>query len=492
MNRLCFWLACFFGLLSVVFGAYSIFHPAPESGAARGNDTEASERWGADLLKLARKSNRLIFFSIEGEREPDFSPAARKILESRYIYVKLSPQKYPADNAVLWDIYKNSGARGRFSVGILSPQGVPILLASGLSPDARSPFYDAACLAGAVSMYGKNSSADFANFKNRTAFFRRSDFPLAFISGNSAANLADLSIFFASKCWGENTALLTENARLAARLAQSSHPIAIDVAETAYESLLRESADDLRSKLLVARALSEYALLMLAPSAQQNFMAKADEILSLQNSDGLFYENSAALLRDNSLAVSVLARAFLVSGDSRYADALEKANSAILSVLSQKNIPPSVLKKTAGGKLSASETQGLGCALLARAFLDSYLATSNPRHLSDALQMFEIFDIFFADKSVGDWYSNRPDSMFAPTYRMKNFSDSLYPCDNGEGAQLLADLCLLRGANSMRLMNIAANIDFQPRFGSAENASIKLALMSNPMLRNSAAILKNR
>ncbi|MBO7521053.1 MAG: hypothetical protein J6T16_02305, partial [Opitutales bacterium] len=133
MNRLCFWLACFFGLLSAIFGAYSVFHRAPESAApARGGELEAGARWGVDLLRQARKSNRLIFFALEGADEPDFSPAARKILQSRYICVKLSPQKYPADNAVLSDIYKQSGARGRFSVGILTPQGVPIFLASGL------------------------------------------------------------------------------------------------------------------------------------------------------------------------------------------------------------------------------------------------------------------------------------------------------------------------------------------------------------------------
>ncbi|MBR4597115.1 MAG: hypothetical protein IKO42_01825 [Opitutales bacterium] len=491
MNRLCFWLACFFGLLSVVFGAYSVLHSAPEQNAAQNKEPEAAARWGADLLKLARKSNKLIFFSLEGADEPEFSPAARKILESRYIYVKLSPQKYPADNAVLLDIYKNSGARGRFSVGILSPQGAPIFLASALSSDSRSPFYDAACLAGAVNLYGKNRSADFANLKNSAAFFRRADFPFMFISGNSAANLADLAVFFASKSWGENTALLTENARLAARLARSSHPIALGVAESAYESLLSEPADGLRSKLLVARSLSEFAILMLSPTAQQNFLARADEILALQSPDGLFYENSAAILRDNSLALSVLARAFLVSAEPKYEEALEKSAKEILSILKNKNIPPSILKKTSD-KLPPSETQGIGCALLARAFLDCHLATSKPLFLSDALRMFEIFDAFFADKRTGDWYCNLPGSMFAPTYRMKNFSDTIYPCDNGEGAQLLADLSHLRGANSARLMNIAANFEFQAGFGAIQNASMKLALMSNPMFRKSAAALKNR
>ena len=481
MNRLCFWLACFFGLLSAVFGAYSIFCRARVPDAEK---EIGQARWGEELLQRARRLDKLIFFEVEGAGSREFSPAARKILESRYICVKLSPQKYPADNAVLWDIYKQSGARGKFSLGILSPRGAPIFLASSFSTDIRSPFYDAACLMGALAAYQKNRNADFFSAQSDISLFRRADFPSLFAAGNSVASLADLAIFFAAADWGENTALLSENARLAARLARSHSAIALEISETAYEALLNASlsADKFSSKLLIARALSEYSLLMLAPSAQQNFLRLAGEILSFRDdADGLFYENSVAILRDNALAVSVIARACALSEDAKYRAALESSCAALSAILQKTNIPPCVL--SANKSALYSETQCIGCALLARAFIDAYIATSNREYLAEAMRVFELTDSLFADKRGGGWYCNLPRSMFSSSYRAKNFSDAVYPSDNGEAAQVLADLCRLRGANPSRLINIASNFNYRAGLGSLENASLKLSLLSNPIFR---------
>lgn len=479
MNRLSFWLVCLFGALSVLFGAYAAWRYYKPKARMEPHDVY----WGADLLEKARMSNKLIFFTIEGRDFPEFSDEAKAILNKFYICATLSPKKYFADNLVLSNIFKNSGSEGKFSLGILSPQGRPLFLASDFSRDKNSPFYDAACLMGAVNAYEKYKGDLLLKRQISSSFIiKLSEFPNLFLSRSADSSFANMNMFLRRKDWKDATALLSENARLAARLANFS-PTALEVATSAYGSILSEikNEDRFSSKLLLARALSEYALLMIVPSAKHNFLKVADDILKNQKSDGLFYEKSAATLLDNALAMSIMARAYKISGDEKYKNAAVKNSYAIRLILGRKNTPPGILNSLENPDENTSEANGLACALLVRGWIDAYFATGEEKYLGFATSMFKKFDKMFSDKSEGNWYVNMPCSILASSYRLKNFSDDLYPSGNGEGAQILSDFCYLKGIHRHHLIDASSpfNTPFAVRF--FDRAGLKLSLLDNPM-----------
>lgn len=479
MNRLCLWLACFFGALSVFFGVYSVWCNFKPKASVE----EQSVNWGADLLQKARMSNRLIFFTKEGRDIPEFSEEAKAILNNFYICATLSKKKYFADNHILSNIFKYSGSEGNFSLGILSPQGRPLFLASDFSKNKNSPFYDAACLMGAVNAYQK--------FKNDISLKRQislsfviklSEFPNLFLSRNVNSEIANLNVFFKAKNWDDKTALLSENARLVARLAKST-PLAFDVATSAYTSLISELKSEYRfsSRLLLARAISEFALLLLVPSAQQNFLIFADDLLKSQKNDGLFYEKSVATLLDNALAMSILARAYKLSKDEKYKRALVKNSYTIRLIIGRKNTPPGILNSFEN--TSSSEANGSACALLIRGWLDAYFATGEEKYLGFARHRFDKFNEMFSDREEGNWYVNMTNSIFASSYRLKNFSDDLFPSSNGECAQILSDFCYLNSSLHSHLIDVSSgfNTPFGVRF--FDKAALRLSLLGNPMRR---------
>ena len=479
MNRLSSWLVCLFGALSVLFGAYAAWRYCKPKACIEHQDVY----WGADLLEKARMSNQLIFFTIEGRDFPKFSDEAKAVLNKFYMCATLSPKKYFADNQVLSNIFKNSGSEGKFSLGILSPQGRPLFLASGFSRDKNSPFYDAACLMGALNAYEKYKGDLLLKRQISSRFIiKLSEFPNLFLSRSADSSVANMNVFLNRKDWKNATALLSENARLAARLA-NFFPTALEVATSAYGSILSEikNEDRFSSKLLLARALSEYALLMIVPSAKHNFLKFADDILKNQKSDGLFYEKSVATLLDNALAMSIMARAYKISRDKKYKDAAVRNSYAIRLILGRKNTLPGILNSLENPVENPSEANGLACALLVRGWIDAHFATGEEKYLGFAMSMFKKFDKIFSDKNEGNWYVNMPNSIFASSYRLKNFSDDLYPSGNGEGSQILSDLCYLKGFHHHHLIDASSpfNTPFAVRF--FDRAGLKLSLLDNPM-----------
>ncbi len=481
MNRLCFWLACFFGALSAIFGVYSIWcHDKPKETVE-----EQNVIWGADLLEKARLANKLIFFTVEGRETPELSKEAQAILDNFYIRATLSQKKYFADKHILSNIFKHSGLKGEFTLGILSPQGRPLFLASDFSRNKNSPFYDAACLMGAVNAYQKYKE-DLALKRQISSNFviRLSEYPNLFISRNVNSELANLSIFFKAKNWDDKTALLTENARLVARLAKST-PLAFDVASSAYSSLISEvkKEDRFTSRLLLARAISEFAFLMLVPSASRNFLVLANDTLKNQKNDGLFYDKGTASLMDNALAMSIMARAYKLTGDEKFKKALVKNSYAMRLILGRKNTPPGILNSFDASSENSSEANGLACALLVRGWLDAYFALGDDKYLAFSRQVFDKFNKMFSDKEEGNWYVNMSNSILASSYRLKNFSDDLYPSSNGECAQVLSDFCYLNTSSHSHLIDAtsAFNTPFGVRF--FDKAALRLSLLGNPMRR---------
>ncbi len=486
MNRLRKLLAAVFAALSVYFAyvAYTNRDSAREGPGGR----RCSEEWGRGALAAARKCDKLIYFSVSGAPLRKMSGRTKAILQSHFISTELNPAAYPADYEALRRIFARSSAPGEASAGILSPRGFPISIWASPSGGAGGEVLDLRRLSGALTAYAKNRAEVKSGIRIAVRISgsdpRLTDIPNFFTGGGAGlAELANLRIFFAAGNWRDSAALLTENARLAARLSQHENPAAREVALEAYaaiEGALSRSAK-LHQRMLVARAFSEYALAGGFPDARGRFLEMVDGFEKLRGADGFFPAEGNASMRENALMMSLFARAAALGADG-YADALWKLSEAVREKMDEKSITPALLR-FAGGRSGRSEAAALDCALLIRGWLDAYFATGEGEYLRLAAKTFDKFDSEFGDPSTGAWFGNSSGSTFSESLRYRDSSDGDWPSGIGEGAQAIADMSAMRGEQPERLFRILspANAAFFA-FKFPERASLKLSMFENPML----------
>ena len=447
--------------------------------------------WGSGMLTLARKYDRLVLFNVEGVGDGILaspSPQSARILSRHYVRVTLRREYFPADYGAILRIYRLSGAKGQVGFGILSPKGYPIFMGRDLPDDPASELGEEKVLAGVAWMY-KKRKAETKNglqiaLARVVADRELSDLPGFFSGGRRTAEIANIRSLFAVPAWGESVAVFSENARLIARLAAGGDQLSRQTALLVRDELLKRLEDGsigFTDRLLLVRALSEYAMLSDSARDREAFKNASLEVLSTLGKDGYFAPSGTALLRDNALALSIMARACRLFGDGPFKSALASSSAALMRNMEKRSMLPAVLRTSADPD-PRSEASALDYALLARAFLDSYFATGGGDVLGAAKKAFSKLDEIFKDPSSEAWFENGKNSVFANFLRYKIISDSGMPSTTGEAVQILADINSLSGGISGRFIKIlsALNMHSSPE-AFLDRASSKLAMLANPM-----------
>lgn len=485
MSKLRLLLILLFASLSAYFGYLAVTKP----GGARAPAASAPGEyvpWGTDCTALARKADIPIFFELAGF---NFVRSERvgEVLKKHYVQTVLDPEAFPADYRVLQRIFAKSGAKGEPRVGILSSRGFPIYLASSLSDDSNLQTKEDVAVIGSLNAYVRQRSA--VNSGVRVALKvasydpKISDFPSAFAGENSLGLLENLKMVFASGAWGNVTSVFTENCRIAARVYGINRSLlALEVRRAALNSLLDSSVKNLdgRQKLLVARALSEFVFVGDSDSAKKRFFEILDDLEKSVASSGLLTFDGKAKTRENALLLSLYARAYKISKSDEYLKKLSSLGELLAARLGENYIYPALLMRD--GKPVNSQASSVDYSLLLRAWVDCYLASGDKNFLRLSLATLDRFDVEFADNRTGAWFTNAQSSIFAESFRYKEERDLNYPSPIGEGAQALADIHNVRGEIPMRLFKIMSPLNSIFSVRGFDKASIKLAMLANPML----------
>lgn len=483
MSKVRLFLIFLFAGLSLYFGYLALTRPRENLAKDSLRDLRP---WGRETIAFARKFDMPIFFELKGYSFVS-SPRIDGIVKKYYVQSVLDPEAYPADYRALQRLFAMSGASGEPRVGILSSRGFPLYLTSALVYDSNIQTNEDAAIIGALNAYVKHrarvKSGVSIAVKVAAQNAKISEYPMLFRDGGGLAALENLKMIFSANAWAKVSAIYTENCRMAARISAGNHSmLALEVRDMALQSLLEQDFNSLQGyqKLLVARALSEFVFVCDSPSAKKRFFEILSDIEKSVNKDGFFETNSLVKARDNALLLSLYARAYKMNKGADYLSKISKLSKNLSARVSENYIYPSVL--FAGGKKIKSEASAIDYSLLARGFLDSYLATKDYRYLKDTLNTMTSFDVEFADSGTGSWFTNAKSSIFAESFRFKEESDFKYPSGVGEGAQVLADVYSLRGEVPERLFKILSPLNSYFNYKYFDKSSIKLSMLANPML----------
>lgn len=486
VGKLRIFLILIFASLSAYFGYLAFTGPERCSVPLSASEGELVE-WGRNCTALARKADMPIFFVLDGH---DFrcSSDTSDILRKHYVKTVLDPEAFPADYRVLQRIFAKSGALGEPRMGILSSRGFPVYLSNSLTDKSKIKRREDSAIVGALNAYinrrnDLNSGVKIA-VKLASLEPKLSDFSVAFSGENSLGLLENLKLVFASGALGNSPSVFTENCRIAARIsAVNGSVLASQVRDMALKALLDSSIKklDTKRKLLTARALSEFVFTGDYPIAQKRFFEMLNDLEKSVDCSGFLLSSNKAKTRENALLLSLYARAYMMGGGDYYLGKIESLSSKLSERLFENYMYPALLLKD--GKRVNSEASAIDYSLLVRAWLDSYLATGNTDYLRLTMNSLDCFDFEFSDPRSGAWFTNAKSSIFAESFRYKEERDLEYPSSIGEGAQILSDIHSMRGEIPNRLFRILSPLNSFFNFRLLDRASLKLAIIENPMLK---------
>ncbi|MBO6102621.1 MAG: hypothetical protein J6P03_05140 [Opitutales bacterium] len=479
-------LVIFYAVSAAYFAALAFWQKkAPRQNGGEGKFL----RWGGEAFSAAAREGRLVFFRVPSFKDPVKSGDALAVLEKNYIQTELDPAAFPADYKALRKIYERSGADGAVNIGIVSPRGAPIFLANRFSGNPDSFSSELHSLSGAAKAF-RDMGEDFRRHARAAISVEHkmnefSGVPYLFFNAGGLSEFPRFRLLFSrAAAGGVPAAVLAENSRIVARkLFLEKRELPVDTVLLAFacarDSYAREA--DGMSKLLLLRAMSEFAFIDDTDYFRPHFLSEAEKCLDLQGGDGLFrFEPSggkaAARLGENSLMLSILSRAYMISGSARFANARESLARALDAAADKAGAVPAILSAEV-----PSEAEAAQVALLARGFLDAYFSSANESHLKTALKYFDKLDSLYGGEASDGWFANSSRSVFAQTLRYLDRVDNVLPSANGEGAQLLADFSMIRPGFAPRLATLLnAHSNFLS-INNFDSASFKLAMLSNPM-----------
>lgn len=450
-----------------------------------------SANWSVEEFAKARRAGKLIFFKLSTFQNPVRSPEANEILKRHYALLELDPVAFPADYKAIRRIFERTNANGDLNIGVFSPRGYPIFLASKFSEDPKSGMSECLALLGAANVF-KLHADDFRQVTREVMLLENEKmrFPFdarLFFNTKNAGELTRLKIFFSNSQSKFLPATLSENARLIARIAmEKPNRYSLEVAVLAFEKIKSalNSTNSQLEKLLYIRALSEFAFIDKYDVFKAEFLRRADSLLSLQQDDSLFYSkingNTVALTSENALALIILSRAFMISGDERFSIASRSLSAKMDMLVRTSNSIPAILSVKDGVR-AESEADGFGASILARSFLDAYFAFNDELCRERAAYYFHKFDSLYCDDDAVGWYANSNVSVFAESFRYRDRFDDFAPSAIGEGAQMLSDIYAVRQGFPSRLISILSPLVNTLSVQNLDRASLKLATIANPM-----------
>ncbi len=478
-------LAILFGCLSVVFAAVALRNTLLkcENGSKFASVSECA--WNDCVEASARKEGKLVFLKLKGLNVFPLSGNAEKILKRNYISTEISPETNPADYSILNYILETATKRKcHFEAGIFSPNLIPIYMTSetAMRGGHFAPNLENAII-GAAAQFEKSpdtlkSTARAAariadapsDFSISLDNFRMSGC-LRFLNSESAR----LFIYFnTARTLNEDAAVLSENARLAARIGNADirQMAARSAAASAAEMLcarVSSKSENSTSKLLFLRALGESEYALKNDKINSFFMFFAESIADAKKRKQILGEAEFPLVRDCALSVPILLRAFDFTGDERYYKCAEKTAETLASALAGRGPMPSVLGKE-------SEASALEYVLCARAFFEMSKTSGEKKWLKHSRRaLLELDKHFMTD--IGVWSVNSKDSALSKISRVVFTRDSEVPSYVGEAAQLFSEIGGASPATAQKLKKLALAAASTAPLMSHQWASLKLSLL---------------
>lgn len=410
-----------------------------------------SERaeWGNALEMFARQNRKLVFFTVKGAKKYVPDAGFKRLLDRCFYVVELDPRQWPADYEILQSILeRGTGMPVDLEGGILLPNLAPLCLSSNLrgNSGAGIPPVSVAASAAAEKFF-KYPARARAAASNLAALLSAKNPPAASVfadrlSGGGISwemESIKLNDFFSRGTSAHFPAVVTENARLAARISRISPRLALaaaaaEKARAALEKMFGEKRP-LIEKLLIARALFDMGVSPNGGGDSARLFSFADRIAGMTRSDGRMMEKGrSAVTSENALAVQVLALAASASGDKRYLDAAEKIGGYLEILLMTAGQMPSIPDVSVQSQ-SSSRTY----AFVAKAFADLHCQTGNDRYIALCRMLMDEWDKLFMT-GEGVWSINSYSSALAGVSRPVIFGDARMPSYIGEAAQLITYL----------------------------------------------------
>lgn len=415
---------------------------------------KTTTEWGNSLELLARQNNKLIFFTIKGSG--DFRPDAnfKNLLDKFFYVVELDSEQWPADYKILDNIFRRTTkSRKHLGGGILLPTLAPLYLFSEAKEngDMGAPSIFTAASALAVKFVNEKentikASKEFLSVMD-TEYGIEAD-GIAYVNENTIAWNAEsikLNDFFSRDISQYPLAVITENARLAARIYLLSRTF--NLAESAAlkaQSILTgmfETQKSMTRKLLSARALFEIAIITNSRGNGKSLLDFCDSIISKIYPDGRMKEpDSEGLLVDNALAIHVLALAFEYSGERKYLQSAQRIADSIEIIFKSMGQLPAILNL---GK--PSQSSSITYAFVAGAFSNLYYFTGDKKYLALCKMIFDEWNKLFLCCD-GVWSINSYASAMANISRPIIYNDDDLPSYIGEAAQIIRYLKSVDGA----------------------------------------------
>lgn len=408
-----------------------------------------STEWGNGLEILARQNRKLVFFTVKGARRYVPDADFEKLLERHFYVTELDPYQWPADYKILQTILeRGTGASRDLEGGILLPNLAPLYLSSDLrgNPEAGVPPVPEAASAIAEKFF--NSPARTRGIaQGLPALLSVDNTPMAsaFAEKLPESGIAwemesiKLNDFFSRDTSAHFPSVITENARLAARISRISQRFRFASAASAkarsvLEKMFGENPP-LIEKLLIARALFDIRPPPDGGGNSDLLFHFADQIAGMVREDGRMMEKGcSAVTSENALAVQVLALAAAASGDKKYLDAAERIGEYLEILLKTASQMPSISDVSIQSQ-SSSRTY----AFVAKAFADLHCLTKNDRYLALCRMLMDEWDKLFMTRD-GVWSINSYSSALANVSRPVIFRDARMPSYVGEAAQLITYL----------------------------------------------------
>ena len=476
-------LAIFFGCLSVICAFIAVRNYICKPKELPEIAENIAPKWDRNIEQLARKHSKLIFIQTESAK---FKPSklAKKILSQNYISVEISPDLFPADYYILNSILaRNSRTQHPLKAGILSPNLHPIYLTSQYNSRVshNAPTLDEALII-AVKHFEKNpyilksSARDATKFDYiPQGFSNNFFFSNAFVKSKLLHESVNLFAYFNSqKPLYDSPAILSENARLSLRLSTLYKDISTrNASANAVKILCKRLADKKESrtaKLLYLRALGESPFTQTNKKLQEYYLQNVNKILPKEKiADTKLLKSYGTATREMALSVSVLSKAFVISGKTHF---LNKAEDIALS-LSNKIDNTDILPAKIG---THSEASSLEYVLCARAFFDLSKVSRKQNWVESTIKTISKWnENFMTDIKL--WSINSKKSAFAKYTRPIITQDANTPSYIGEASQLFSEMGIDNSQTAKLLQKLTSNAMTDSFLSSRNCASLKLAML---------------
>lgn len=440
-------IAFILGMMCLILAIVAIYQTYPEAGSAADSVSDGA-RWGRNLEAAARRCDKLVFVYRKGER---FPPDVMRVLKQNYICAEFDRRMWPADGEI-FDAMICGRARASMAFGIFTPRLAPLFLSADKTVVLNGEEVDLAALL--------DRTAHFYYLDRRAAYAAgmrtyRENFPFKLPvklepSNRARGGAGKIESERASSALNGGRlgefppAALTETLRLGVHLyKETPTPLLAEGLEKAADEAVRrlDAEPELAGRLLLARALAEYAAVFPGASVSEKLRRLGDNLLVCQRSDGFFQTGADAPgILENCLAVAFLTRAENLTRAEKTLKGRKFLLAALKAAAALKNTLYAASELPAVADLSLqSQASSYEYAFMANAFADIFAETADGEFLKAAkFALDEWGENFMTPHGV--WSVNSRNSQFGAYARSVISEDLRLPSYIGEGLQAINKL----------------------------------------------------